>query len=31
VSEAEMRLLMDVAQGKVELTESDVKQENTLL
>lgn len=31
VSEAEMRLLMDVAQGKVELGESDLKQENSLL
>jgi integrating conjugative element protein (TIGR03761 family) len=31
VSEAEMRLLMDVAQGKIETAESDLKQENTLL
>lgn len=31
VSEAEMRLLMEVAQGKVDVGGSDLKQENTLL
>jgi len=31
VSEAEMRLLVDVAQGKVDAAGSDLNQENTLL